>query len=333
MRHRTILVLTTVFAASLWAFAGVASADTGGAVYPVNGVCPTGKGGIQLTLVSGQCIDNTPLSAEQRTILSAKEKAVGAYNGVLTGTGTQKASTDADAELAKLTGEAPRPVTHGAMVPAPSAAAVRPGGGPQPDGANLEAYYYPFRQINGYYCGPATVQSMLWFLGPTTSVAYDTTSGAYDTINASTSHDQPIFANTYWLATDQNNGTNWGSQYLPFTLNGWRNIPWYYQAAVPNIGGTLTQSSALYDIQYDTDRNYPVAENVLYGSASFNPPGFAGTSYYHWDTVYGYFTSGGIQYVEIGQVYGDTTATYQQFYNEPWNTQWLAIQANHGLVW
>ena len=72
-----------------------------------------------------------------------------------------------------------------------------------------------------------------------------------------------------------------------------------------------------------------------------NPQGFLkDVRYEHWDTLYGYVDSGGIEYAKVGQVYGaslfgDGTpqGQYQQYQDIPWNTQWLAIGSWNGIVW
>lgn len=198
--------------------------------------------------------------------------------------------------------------------------------------------YWPLRQVNSYYCGPASIDSMLWYFGDIvnsqylTSATYDTVTGAYDQITGTDATDQTLLANFFWLATDYYGGTNWGTQYMPFTLNGWRGDSWYIQAAGPYLGGALTQSQYLVDVQYDVDRGYPLTQNVRYNSSSFIPDGFAPGDYEHWDTVYGHFYSGA-QYVQVGQVYASPNYTFYPYQNIELSRQWNAIAIHHGIVW
>jgi hypothetical protein len=67
---------------------------------------------------------------------------------------------------------------------------------------------------------------------------------------------------------------------------------------------------------------HPIAENVLYSSSTYLPPGFPSGTYYHWDVIFGDNSS--------FQAYGSPRTAY---YWEPWANQWSAIAANHGIVW
>lgn len=300
--------------------------------------CGIGKGGRALVDEGGSCMDPAPPDRRQVAIAIAKTEAANAHalaKQSSTGLGAGARLQAAEQRLAALTGEAIRPVRTGANRAGSLAVGDR---APSTvgDGVGimtpLSEWYWPFQQINSYYCGPATAQSVLFYLTPRVSAVVDPVTGVHDTLTGTRSHDQPILANSYWLATDQYSGTNWGNAYMPFTLNTWRGTNWYVQAATPAYGGSLTQGQALVDIQYDVDRYYPIVENVRYGSTTYRPPGFAGNDYFHWDTIYGYFWSGE-QYVQIGQVYGDTDQTYTRYYNQPWNLHWDAIGGWHGIVW
>jgi hypothetical protein len=199
----------------------------------------------------------------------------------------------------------------------------------------LSLNFFPFEQVTPYYCGAATVQSILQFLGPHRSWAFDPETNGHDVLKADPQQDQTLLANNFWLATDQNNGTNWGERYIPFALNAWRGSRWYVQTATPTLeGGTLTKDQALRDIQYDTDRGYPVAENVLYSAETYYPAGFMpGIRYEHWDTVYGHVSDNGSEYVQIGQVYHDQQTPYNRWQQVQWDVHWTAIEAWHGIVW
>lgn len=300
--------------------------------------CGVGKDGHTLVDEGGSCMDPAPPSPQQAAILLAKTGAANAHANVKhssTGLGADARLEAAEQRLAALTGEIIRPVRTGVnragSLPVGDRAPSTPG-----EGVGimtpLSEWYWPFRQINSYYCGPATAQSVLFYLTPRVSSVVDPVTGVHDTLTGTRSDDQPLLANSYWLATDLHGGTNWGNAYMPFTINTWRGTNWYVQAATAVYGGSLTQGQALVDIQYDVDRYYPIVENVRYGSATYRPPGFAGSNYYHWDTIYGYFWSGQ-QYVQIGQVYGDSDQIYTRYYNKPWNDHWSAIGGWHGIVW
>lgn len=195
-------------------------------------------------------------------------------------------------------------------------------GGVSPLTATLSVPSYA--QYTSYYCGPATAEDILGYLGPSTSQTYDTVTGAYDSMTGTISHDQPILANNFWLWTDTNGGTNWGDPYMPLTLNNWRGSFWYQGTQ----SSSLNESQAWIDVDSDMNLSHPIAENVLYSSSTYLPPGFpSGQNYYHWDVIFGddsSFQAG------IAQPYGNPRTAY---YWEPWANQWSAIAANHGIVW
>ncbi|MGE5596835.1 MAG: hypothetical protein ACM3S1_12485, partial [Hyphomicrobiales bacterium] len=199
--------------------------------------------------------------------------------------------------------------------------------------SNLQKYFWAFEQVTPYYCGPATVQSILRFLGPHTSQAANPMGGR-DEMTGDPYHDQQVLARDYWLATDRNGGTNWGSAYVPDTINTWRGTRWYVASGTPNVGGTLTKDEALAAIKYDTDRSFPVAENVMYSPQTYYPAGFyPGATYMHWDTIYGHYQDGGRQMVQVGQTYHDPGLPYERFQNVPWDVHWSAIGNWFGIVW
>lgn len=200
--------------------------------------------------------------------------------------------------------------------------------------AELQTRYLPFEQVTEYYCGPATVMSILHFLGAT-EAKIKNRHGEYDRLNGDPRHDQSLLANNFWLATDKYRGTMWGQNYIPFTLNGFLGTNWYVQSGTPNVGGDLTKEKALAAIRYDTDRGYPVAENVIYSPQTYYPAGFwPGITYMHWDTVYGHYKEGdGTQMVQIGQVYHSPTLPFERYHSVPWDVHWNAIGKWYGIVW
>jgi hypothetical protein len=251
-----------------------------------------------------------------KAVSTAKEAAVAAYEAYKSGNGTEQRLDAALNRLTAVAGDVPRMSTKGV-------------GGPSPYGfvsVSSEA------QINSYYCGPATAQDILWYLGPMTSYNYDTVTGAYDTFNGNDTHDQGILANAYWLATEAHGGTNWGPYYMPFTLNGWHGGGWY----VGTNSANLTSSSAWSDVDFDTNYSHPVAENVFYGSSTYYPAGFtpSQSGYQHWDVLYQTFSAYGAQWAGIAEPWpypGAGTRTAYQ--SQTWSNVWSAINANHGIVW
>jgi len=200
--------------------------------------------------------------------------------------------------------------------------------------AELQTRYLPFEQVTDYYCGPATVMSMLHFLGAT-EAKIKNHDGGIDRLNGDPVHDQRLLAGDFWLATEKYNGTMWGEGYVPFALNGFLGTDWYVLEGTPNVGGDLTKDKALAAIRYDTDRGYPVAENVLYSPETYYPAGFwPGITYMHWDTVFGHYKEGnGRQMVQIGQVYHSPTLPFERYQSIPWDVHWDAIGKWYGIVW
>jgi hypothetical protein len=144
----------------------------------------------------------------------------------------------------------------------------------------------------------------------------------------------------YGYYTDANalSQTPWSPQVVDRTLNRWRNgtdSGFYITGSVSSSGGdinNLSQSDVMSRIEDDIDVDFPVVENIEYGDNSYRPAvgSFPGPDeWQHWDTIYGYFDSGGVRYVQIGQVWGAT-----RFYNVAWNQHWSAINNyGHGIVW
>jgi hypothetical protein len=213
-----------------------------------------------------------------------------------------------------------------------------PGGG----GAATFAGTLPvtvYEQINSYYCGPATTQTILRYLGPQTSQTYDTYYGGYPTLNGSGAHDQPILATHFWLATETYNGTPWGSPYVPWSLNNWRGTPAYSGSAGPGLGGSMTKSDAWGYIDFDMTYGYPIAENIKYDDTlSYIPSGFnPNVTFTHWDVVKGNLIDT-VPYphqtwVYIGQVYHSPGYSYYPNQWVMWDTHWKAIEIHHGIVW
>jgi hypothetical protein len=218
-----------------------------------------------------------------------------------------------------------------AATPAQGPGVDRAPGGQQ---SNLQRFFWPYEQVTTYYCGPATAESILQFLGPSRSRAVNPDTQAPDALTGVPADDQRLLASDFWLATEKYNGTQWGPSYMPFTLNAWRGTQWYVQSGTPTVEGTLTKDQALAAIIYDTDRSYPVAENVIYSNLTYYPAGFwPGVTYQHWDTVYGHYKIGDRDVVQIGEVYHDTRLPYDRFQDVAWDVHWSAIDRWYGIVW
>lgn len=310
-RLAKLVVVAVAVCGSIW----IASA-TSLAAEPT---CPVGKLGHQLTWDGHTCVDPTPLGAKDQAVLDAKSTAAKTYTSYLNGASSAEAVAAADADVQEKSG---------ATLAAPKAANTI-----APDSLSG---YTPTQQINGYYCGPASAMSLLYYFGTQrnsaymTSATYDTVTGTYDHMSGDRYHDQPIFANHFWLATDTYGYTPWGDAYMPFTLRAWRGDSYYQQLAT----SSMTQATEYSDISYDTDHQFPVVENVLYNGSSYWPSGFNQTlSYEHFDTLSGHFDVGGVSYVEQGQVYASPGYTYVAYQTFNLATQWSAVAQWYGIVW
>ncbi|MCC6382988.1 MAG: hypothetical protein IT304_10810 [Dehalococcoidia bacterium] len=268
-----------------------------------------------------------------QVIANTKMAAALAYADELAGRGTRDRVEGIEQWVRALTGEPARevvPSTPGVLVAGRSGQ----GAAAQPRRSVLQEKYIPFAQVTPFYCGPATAMSSLAFLGPRTSHTVNPDTGVREKLTGDSVHDQQLLAADFWLATDANGGTNWGAGYMPFTLNSWRGTRWYVAAGTPNVEGTLTREQALAAIKYDTDRGYPVAENVLYDASTYYPAGFLpGVTYQHWDTVYGHYQHDGREVVQVGQVYHDSTLPAAPYQDIDWDIHWTAIEQWHGIVW
>jgi hypothetical protein len=267
-------------------------------------------------------------------ILVAKARAANAYHDYLRGDGGREAYDIAQRIVERLTGE--QIGAHANSQPATTSASLKLRGATAVSSpTSLQASFWPFEQITWWYCGPATAQSILWFLGPRQSQAYDEVWGGYPSLSGDPFEDQWLLANDFWLATNKYEGTLWGAGYMPFTLNAWRGTKWYVQSEALGAGGDLTKEQALIVMRYAFDHNYPVAENVLYDNSTYYPFGFwPGITYQHWDTAYGYVEDAdGVPYLKIGQPYHEPDLPYERFQQVAWDIHWGAIANWHGIVW
>ena len=313
--------------------AGLAAIPTAGLAldpdkdFPSPGVCRPGQ---DRDSHGNPCIrPNRPLS-----VLQAKTDAANAYHRFLTGEGSKEEVERADYVASKVSGEDVGKSDWSLPQNTPAARKLRGEQVPR-DYGPLQNRFWPFEQINWWYCGPATAQSILWYLGPHRSETVDPEWGGRPWLTGNPYEDQWLLGHDFWLATNSFEGTNWGDRYMPFTLNAWRGTSWYVQSASPFLeGGTLTKEQALINMRYDFDRSYPVAENVLYAPSTYYPYGFwPGIVYLHWDVVYGYLEDDGLPYVQIGQVYHDERFSYERFQQVSWDVHWGAIANWHGIVW
>lgn len=253
-----------------------------------------------------------PPPATAAEIVAAKTRVANLYAAVQAGTGSSSELRRAEAELTAMTGERIVPVVTG--------------------GRNrLARNFAPFRQVTDYYCGPATVQSILWFLG-VRDEARAANAGVADGVTDRAGPDQQQLATDRWLGADAAEGTSWGDA-VPDAINAWRGTRWYAAFGTPNVDGTLDKEQAMRDIVYAIDHGYPVATNVLLSDTTFIPAGFSeGREYEHWETIVGYFDRDGARYVKVGQVYGEGDA-YDPLQEIPWDEYWPAIENWYGIVW
>lgn len=274
-----------------------------------------------------------PEKLREQTILEAKLAAATIYDRFLRGQATRADVEKADYTLAQLTRETIG--LHDGSTPEATPAALKLRGEPVPANYGpLQKQFWPFEQITWWYCGPATAQSILWFLGPHRSEGYDEIWTGHPSLSGNPFEDQWLLAGDFWLSTNRYEGTNWGWRYMPFTFNTWRGSFWYVQSETPFIGGNLTKEQALAAMRYDFDRSYPVAENVLYSPMTYYPYGFwPGITYEHWDVAYGIQEDPSGTYIQIGQVYNDERFSYQRFQQVAWDVHWGAIANWHGIVW
>lgn len=281
-----------------------------------------------LILLAAAPLSSRPASAETPTdstsgwaagrgttqeIVAAKTRVANLYAAVRAGSAAASELRRAEAELGIMTGERIAPVSAGGR-------------------DRLARDFSPFRQVTDYYCGPATVQSMLWFLGVRDEDAAGADIAGRDGMTGRADFDQAQLANDSWLGTEAFAGTNWGDT-VPNALNAFRGTSWYAAFGTPNVEGTLDKEQAMRDIVYAIDHGYPVAANVFLSDWTLIPDGFSeGFAYEHWETIVGYFDRDGTRYVKIGQVYGEGD-DYDPLQEIPWDKYWPAIENWHGIVW
>lgn len=326
------LTLTATIAAVLVALGGVGTASA--AENPLPTVkplvpCHIATDRDALDPWEAPCVDEQTMVDSNQRILAAKTAAANAYIGYIYNLSSKDNYVRAQDWLTMVTGE-------GNVAKAPDSSATLVAQGGLTAGAKrLKEQFFPFEQINSSYCGPATVESILSFLGPYTSATPNRETKQTDHLTGDPARDQSLLANPFWLATEKYHGTNWGEMYVPFALNAWRGSRWYVQDAGPGLSASgLTKDQALRNIRYDVDHGYPVAENVLYSPQTYYPAGFIpGVRYAHWDTIYGQTTDNGQAFVQVGQTYHAPSAPYERYQQVPWDVHWTAIAAWHGIVW
>jgi hypothetical protein len=275
--------------------------------------CPAGKlGNKMVRAASGVCVDEAPPPASIQAAQEAKETAVSTYRAFKRGSASEAELNGAVtmAEAAAKTG-APRTLKKGL------------GAGVLSGYVGVQSFY----QINWYYCGPATAQNILRYLGP--SSAWNPELDYWETLNSNPYNDQPILAGHYWLATDTYGGTNWGYWYMPFTLNTWHGGGWY----VALNAWETDYWDAWWKIDFDVSHGHPVAENILYATWTYFPAGFASGYYEHWDTLY---ATNSPDYSSVGMAQSwpyPGAGTRYPYQTQSWDNVWLAISSWAGIVW
>jgi hypothetical protein len=259
-------------------------------------------------------VDSAALAqASAADIVRAKTNVADMYSGYLAGTITAADLDKAERMLEIMTGETIKDATA-------------------ENKAALAANYSPFRQVTDYYCGPATVQSILWALGVRDEAGIANPAAAKG-MTGRGDVDQRLLASGTHLRTENGGGTDWGA-IVPDTINNWRGTRWYQAFGTAKAGGALHKDQAWRDIVYAIDHGYPVAANVALSSNTVLPTGFnPGMTYYHWETIAGYFEKDGVKYVKVGQVYGASNLEYDPLQEIPWDTYWPAVGTHFGIVW
>jgi len=306
-----------------------AQAAPGAAPPPIRPLIPCPED--RSPLFDGSCASPDEMHQQNQFVLRAKTQTANAYVDSLYAVGQKNRFGTLENRLLSLTGE-------NSLVAESQAEKLtwtrESQFGLKVDARQLPGSFFPFEQINSFYCGPATVMSILYALGAMQSQTRNTTNSQFERLNGNPEHDQTLLAQDFWLATDKNDGTNWGELYVPYTLNAWRGSRWYVLDSTPAFDGSLTKDQALRNIRYDTDRGYPIAENVLYSPETYYPAGFwPGVRYQHWDVIYGMSTANDETRVQIGQTYHDTRLPYDRFQSILWDVHWVAIENWHGIVW
>lgn len=222
--------------------------------------------------------------------------------------------------------------------------------------------FYPFTQINGDYCGPATAESILFYIGYGAyrqSQYYDPNFASapwygYPNLSGDApvggftgpQWDQSILDDAVFLNTYVTRETSWGA--IPVTLNRWmgKTTTTGYRSIWTQYASDQATKDSVWNQSMSSDsQGWAVAENVRYvGSLSYTPSGFSiYGDYVHWDVLYGGYASNWIRYAQIGQVYGEpyvngaphVTNPYQTYFWEFGSNprpHWTALQWNHGVV-
>ncbi len=155
-------------------------------------------------------------------------------------------------------------------------------------------------QANNYYCGPATAEEILSGLGWTTGPHGESLS-------------QSVLANTNYLHTDADGGTNWNPYVMGPTLNAWTRSSFYAPVNGSGVGGGFTVTTFTYDLTTDIDNGWPLVGNIVEYSGTNNPhlvghPQSA--TIYHWIAIRGYNN------------YGSTTDYADSISGDSWIWPW-----------
>jgi hypothetical protein len=158
-------------------------------------------------------------------------------------------------------------------------------------------------QINMYYCGPAAVEEVLIALdakrGPR---------GEWLTAGPYPAHGQHVLAEIYYLQTDADIGTNWGSGVVPKTLNAWYKHHYYVAINGTNMGGYFSLTTYEHDLILDVDSGHPLIGGLRMDPTPTHPHliGYPTNQlHYHWIALDGY-TNSGADTVYADSVHGDT---------------------------
>ncbi len=221
---------------------------------------------------------------EEQAIAEASQRVGNAIIAMENGTGSQAQLTEAALALAKVRKEAPGvpvpnriaaeisaslrvPVTALAQLTDNEVKSRLAAAQPEPGGVSAQwippGTFYPFEQRTSFYCGPATAESILYYLGSgafRTARSYDLIFAAapwygYPTLlgpNETNTQlypysylgwDQDVLADQTWLNTYAMGGTSWGK--MKESLNKWTNQGTFYREVWTGGGGQTTERLCL----------------------------------------------------------------------------------------
>lgn len=202
---------------------------------------------------------NYPIDKATESVIKQKEQLVSLYDQLKAGKIPEKTYKDA---LDSFN----RSVSKSNTTISPSIALASSGHIPLYT-SNYIYNLYQQAQINSYYCGPATVSSML--NAKSVSVGQSTAASSLGTTT---------------------NGTDWynGSGYpVRNTLNNYLNTAWYAP-----YGTSIDVSTFISNVTFDIDNSYSVAGDAYEVVNGYHLVGHPNANIFHWFAIDGYSNSG-----------------------------------------